>query len=234
MSVKKRKHQLSVDLGEDVSALLDILVSRGNGKSAIIRKAVKLVYMYDLLPKFDMLEKQFTDGPPAKTPRGPAKMIPEERALIAQWRKEFDYDGRVHMAAYLRVIRKAVKDGCTYTELGAVLGVAKEDSFIASILSKDGFVPLTTIFAEKCIATLLPLADAQSRDDAQRARLHLDGVVRPRALSQLRELVSKDLLAQVYDSIMAAKTEDEIITIMQSVIEVREDELMDRLGKEIS
>lgn len=224
----ERPDLISVDLGPVAHGALDALVKRyKKNQSDVIRDLIITDYQFKVMGKLSGVATKLSNKhvPPAQPSR---KTTDEERHIIQVYKEVYNVDKNVYFPPALSTIRAAHNNGLTYEQIEEIVRVSPNDSWLAQQMSRGNTPQLHVILSEKMIANLWDLAQESLRADRDRARLSLEGTVKPEAMRTLKQLLTPDQYSAAYDMIKECMTPDDVAQVVRAATEERWDEFVQR------
>ena len=229
---EQTRNLLSVDLGPVCDeALNELCKQTKRTRSEIVRDCILIAYHFGLAKDFNDLRNSVEELSEGKhTVRTRNKISAEEKSVIDTYREVFDYKGRLHNPAVLGVLRAAAKT-LDYQTIREMIELSGNHVIVANMLSRGEKPTLQMLLSEKMVGHLLNIVDDAKEKEVKRRHLHLEGHIKPLALTQLRDSLSKEMFSKAFDLIQAAKSEGEVNSIraaaMNEQLDVYISELQD-------
>lgn len=218
-----RPYLISVDLGDVAGPALDKMVTyRKSDRSDVIRECILLCYNFGLLKRFEgALRKAEKEKSPNVTKKPARPATDEEKMVVEKWREVFNFTGNIHWPKVLRTIREALTSGVTYQDQMDILELAGNDEFIGIIMSRGELPGIPLILGDSMLAKFVPMLEQVRSEMLVKHEANLDGLVKPRAIAKLKEVLTGDAMSKAYDLIMMAKTEEQVEGVVKSIMEAQ-------------
>jgi hypothetical protein len=227
---------ISVDLGDVAGAAMTELLGQNKGRtqSDLVRDAILIVYQFSLLGKLSSQIDRAIKGTITVTPKKKSrKATDEERAIVAEYQSVYNYDGNIYWPPALSCIRSAHSNGLPYSVIEEIVRISPNEAWFAQMLGRGERPQLHMILSEKMIGQLLPRAQVSASDEADKAKMRLEGTVKPDALTTLKGCLTSENYSQAWDLINDAMTEDDVANIVKAAMEGSLKEYSDRAAEAI-